>query len=169
MIPAGAIASAREAAMFLANILWESDGLRAKEEYQCKNNPSACVGQYTTPQDVPGQTYWGRGYIQLTWHYNYLAASMALYGDDRLATNAAQVATNEDIAWAVSFWYWKAEVRTDPGVMAGQFGSAVNRINGALECSGPNQDLARKRYQIYKAVLAVFSPGETPIETGCYN
>ncbi|KAJ1999325.1 hypothetical protein GGI04_004618, partial [Coemansia thaxteri] len=136
MVSAGSIASAREAAMFFANILWESDGLRAKEEYDCLTLPTWCAQNYATPEDVPGQTYWGRGYIQLTWHYNYLAASEGLYGDDRLAKNTAQVATNEDIAWNVSFWFWKNNVRTDPGVQAGDFGSSINQINGALECRG---------------------------------
>ncbi|KAJ2465396.1 hypothetical protein GGI02_004707, partial [Coemansia sp. RSA 2322] len=129
MVSAGSIASAREAAMFFANILWESDGLRAKEEYDCLTLPTWCAQNYATPEDVPGQTYWGRGYIQLTWHYNYLAASEGLYGDDRLAKNTAQVATNEDIAWNVSFWFWKNNVRTDPGVQAGDFGSSINQIN----------------------------------------
>ncbi|KAJ2332993.1 hypothetical protein GGH92_008748 [Coemansia sp. RSA 2673] len=155
--------------MFFANILWESDGLRAKEEYDCLTLPTWCAQNYATPEDVPGQTYWGRGYIQLTWHYSYLAASKGLYGDDRLAKNTAQVATNEDIAWNVSFWFWKNNVRTDPGVQAGDFGSSINQINGALECRGSAQDKAKKRYTMYKAVLPIFSPGETPIETGCYN
>ncbi|KAJ2361702.1 hypothetical protein IW150_007177, partial [Coemansia sp. RSA 2607] len=70
-MPDGDIASAREAAMFLANILWESDGLQAKEEYACQDMPDWCAQQYVTPEDVKGQTYWGRGYIQLTWEYNY--------------------------------------------------------------------------------------------------
>ncbi|KAJ2336974.1 hypothetical protein GGI00_000524, partial [Coemansia sp. RSA 2681] len=90
MKSAGSIASSREAAMFLANILWESDGLRAKEEYDCKTLPDWCAQNYKTPEDVAGQTYWGRGYIQLSWHYNYLDASKGLFGDDRLAKDPAQ-------------------------------------------------------------------------------
>ena len=46
---------------------------------------------YQTPNDVPGQYYYGRGYMQLSWQYNYLAASKDLYGDDRLARNPDQV------------------------------------------------------------------------------
>ncbi|KAI9505293.1 hypothetical protein GGI26_000176 [Coemansia sp. RSA 1358] len=165
----GGIASAREAAMFLANILWESDGLRAKQEYDCVQNPEQCAQTYKTPEDVPGQTYWGRGYIQLTWHYNYEDASKGLYGDNRLATDADQVATNEETAWGVSFWFWKANVRSDPGVQAGEFGASVNKINGALECKGSAQDKAKKRYAMYQAILKVFAPHETPNEKGCYN
>ncbi|KAJ2806608.1 hypothetical protein H4R20_001625 [Coemansia guatemalensis] len=168
-MPNGEISSAREAAMFLSNIIWESDGLRAKEEYECKDKPDWCAQNYKTPEDVPGQTYWGRGYIQLSWHYNYEDASKGLYNDERLAKDASQVSKNEDVAWNVSFWYWKANVRSDSGVQAGNFGSSINKINGALECKGAAQDKAKKRYEIYKAVLKVFDPNETPKETGCYN
>ncbi|KAJ2049920.1 hypothetical protein GGH13_008848 [Coemansia sp. S155-1] len=169
MKSAGGIASSREAAMFLANILWESDGLRAKEEYDCQKLPDWCAQNYKTPEDVPGKTYWGRGYIQLTWHYNYIDASKALFGDDRLVKDPAQVAEDEDTAWMVAFWFWKDRVRSDPGVQAGNFGASINKINGGLECRGSAQDKAKKRYAMYKAVLPIFAPGETPKEAGCYN
>ncbi|ORX69860.1 lysozyme-like protein [Linderina pennispora] len=170
MVSKGHIANAREAAMFLSNILWESDGLRAKEEYDCKSLPDWCAQNYKTPSDVPGQTYWGRGYIQLSWHYNYLDASKGLFGDDRLTKNTAQVASNEDLAWGVSFWFWSDRVRSDPGVQAGKFGASINKINGGLECNGgAAADKARKRYAMYKVILPLFAPGETPIESGCYN
>ncbi|KAJ1958956.1 hypothetical protein GGI12_004594 [Dipsacomyces acuminosporus] len=169
MKPAGSISSGREAAMFLANILWESDGLRAKEEYACRDMPDWCAQNYKTPEDTPGQTYWGRGYIQLSWHYNYLDASKELYGDDRLVKNTQEVSKDEDVAWNVSFWFWKDRVRSDPGVQAGKFGASINKINGALECRGAAQDKAKKRYEMYKAILPIFAPGETPIESGCYN
>ncbi|KAJ2359230.1 hypothetical protein IWW50_001520 [Coemansia erecta] len=165
----GGFTSAREAAMFLANILWESDGLQAKEEYDCKDLPDWCAQNYKTPEDVSGKTYWGRGYIQLTWHYNYEAASEGLYGDDRLTKDPSQVATNEDTAWAVSFWFWKENVHSDPGVQAGNFGSSINKINGALECKGAAQDKAKKRYEMYTAILPIFAPSEKPKEAGCYN
>ncbi|KAJ1741962.1 hypothetical protein LPJ78_003958 [Coemansia sp. RSA 989] len=168
-MPKGGISSAREAAMFLANILWESDGLQAKQEYACKDKPDWCAQNYKTPEDEPGKTYWGRGYIQLTWEYNYAAASKALYGDDRLVKNPGEVSSDEDTAWAVSFWFWKANVATDPAVKKGEFGASINKINGALECKGAAQDKAKKRYEMYKAVLPVFAPGEKPIESGCYN
>ncbi|KAJ2720428.1 hypothetical protein GGI07_004615 [Coemansia sp. Benny D115] len=168
-MPKGDISSAREAAMFLANIIWESDGLQAKEEYACQDMPDWCAQNYKTPEDVQGQTYWGRGYIQLTWHYNYIDASEGLFGDDRLTKDPSQVSKNEDIAWEVSFWFWKDRVRTDPGVQEGNFGASINKINGGLECRGGAQDKAKKRYEMYKVILPIFAPGETPKEAGCYN
>ncbi|KAJ2771190.1 hypothetical protein IWQ56_001886 [Coemansia nantahalensis] len=168
-LPKGRISSGREAAMFLANILWESDGLRAKEEYDCKANPDWCAQNYKLPDDSPGKAYWGRGYIQLTWGYNYKAASRALFGSDVLVNNPSLVANNENVAWDVSYWYWSENVHSDPGVQAGKFGASVNKINGALECRGAAQAKAKKRYEMYKVILPIFAPGQAPIEGGCYN
>lgn len=58
----GNIDTKTEAAMFLAQILWESDGLRAKSEYACEH--TGCPGVYGTSRYI-GQNYYGRGYIQL--------------------------------------------------------------------------------------------------------
>lgn len=163
----GSITTKRELAMFLAQILWESGGLIYLSELACALNN--CAGSYQSADDVPGKYYYGRGYIQLTWSYNYKAASLDLYRDLRLLNNPEQVATNDEIAWAVSFWYWQKHVHNRPGVSAGQFGVTTNAINGALECAGPYKDKAKRRFEIYKNVLKAFSINETPIETGCYN
>ena len=60
--PQGGVTSKREAAMFLSQILWESDGLRARAEYACEK--TGCPGVYGTSRYI-GQNYYGRGYIQL--------------------------------------------------------------------------------------------------------
>lgn len=164
--PMGGITSKTELAMFLSEIMWESGGLYYKSELACQTNN--CSGQYVDAVGLPGKYYYGRGYIQLTWGANYKDASNDLFKDDRLLQNPDTVATNEDYAWGVSLWYWKSKVK--PG-LAGtfNFGLATKAINGALECSGSNTDKAKKRYQIYTAVLKVFEPSATPIEAGCYN
>ena len=56
----GKITTKAELAMFLANVLQESGGLRYKKEL----NPPA--GAYSNPPlDVPGKQYYGRGYLQV--------------------------------------------------------------------------------------------------------
>ena len=78
------------------------------------------------------------------------------------------VAENEELCWATALWFWKTRVGKLPEVKKGNFGSSKNAINGGLECGGPNEK-ARKRYDIYRNVLARFKIQETPIEKGCYN
>ena len=60
----GNIYSKLELAMFLSQIMWESDGLRAMREYNCYPTfNSGCA--YSSGIGFPGQNYFGRGYIQL--------------------------------------------------------------------------------------------------------
>ncbi|KAJ1984934.1 hypothetical protein H4R33_004211 [Dimargaris cristalligena] len=156
-----------EAAMFVAQLMWESGGFVYVSEIRCAE--TGCAGDYQTPGvDVPGKTYFGRGYIQLTWAGNYKEASEGLYGDDRLLTNPEQVSSNQDTAVAVSMYYWKAHVHSAPGVSSGQFGAATKAINGALECgSGPNTATAQKRFAIYEKVLKALNLNDTPNSAGC--
>jgi hypothetical protein len=59
----GSIRTKQELAMFLAQILWESDCLRATSEYACaKGCPTAYP---VTGHGYPDKQYFGRGYIQL--------------------------------------------------------------------------------------------------------
>lgn len=105
-LPKGLISTKEEAAMALAQFLHESKGLTKKKEIQCKD--TGCPGQYRVPGcDKPGKDYYGRGYIQLTWCYNYKAASQELYGDESLVNDPDKVARDENVAWDTAFWYWK--------------------------------------------------------------
>ena len=105
----------------------------------------------------------------MTWSYNYKSASQYLYKDLRLYENPDLVAQNDEICWAVSFWFWKDRVHYRSGVSEGQFGVTTRAINGGLECgNGPNVQTAKKRFEIYKRVLLAFNINESPIETGCY-
>ncbi|KAL0485695.1 chitinase [Acrasis kona] len=161
---AGGITSNRELAMFLSEILWESGGLIYKEEIRCKQ--SKCPGDYRSPGDDPHKFYYGRGYIQLTWSYNYRDASKALFGDNRLVNDPDMVARDENVAWKVSFWFWRYRVRTDNRVLQGQFGAATDRINGGQECH-PCRKACNNRFNIYGKVLKAFGISERPNPQGC--
>ncbi len=126
-LPKGLITTKEEAAMALTQFLHESQGLTKKVEIQCKE--TGCPGQYQVPGklrqffisceqrldkvqqssdcDAPGKKYFGRGYIQLSWCYNYKDASHDLYGDDSLVNDPDKVARDENTAWDTAFWFWK--------------------------------------------------------------
>ncbi|KAJ1657716.1 hypothetical protein IWQ61_002927 [Dispira simplex] len=173
----GDITDAREAAMFLTQVLWESDGLRHTTEHGCEDNK--CAGKYASELDYRSSSdgekngtvnqYYGRGYIQLTWASNYLDASKALFGNDLLLKEPLLVSSNDTIAWDTSFWYWKNRVHKEPGVTDGEFGASTKAINGELECGGPNQEKAHKRFELYQKVLKVIAPKEKPNPAGCYE
>ncbi|KAJ1958232.1 hypothetical protein IWQ62_004933 [Dispira parvispora] len=153
----------REVAMFLANIMHESMGLREKSEIRCRN--TGCPGEYGS--GPTGPFYYGRGYIQLTWKENYQRASLAIFGDQRLVDNPDQVATNEDVAWAVSFFYWSNNVHSQGGIQEGQFGVSIRAINGQLECNGSGHPGVQNRIRIYTNVLQAFHINEPVNEAGC--
>ncbi|MEV0246787.1 chitinase [Nocardia sp. NPDC050712] len=162
----GGVSTRGDLAQFLAQILWESDGLQSKEDYLAANSPREAAAAYGGPGDG-GETYHGRGYIQLTWADNYRAASQDLFGDDRLYQSPETVAQDEETAWAVSFWYWRTRVAVAPGYGQG-FGATTKAINGALECSGGDSTKAEKRYEIYTKVAAALN--EKPLgPEGCYS
>jgi len=150
--------------MFLAEVIQESGGLQFKEEIACKD--THCPDNYRSPGDDPNLFYFGRGYLQLTWSYNYKAASEALFNDDRLVTAPDQVASNEDISWQTAYWFWKANVHDDPGVQKGQLGSATNKINGGLECN-PCRAGCPTRFGYYQKVLSAWGMNDTPSNDGC--
>lgn len=155
----------------------------------------------STGLGMENKNYYGRGYIQLSWDYNYKAASIFLFGDEKLIENpdigknefsyqkkllfdsikskffkkiisSFSVASNDDVAWSTAFWFWKKNViegEYGDSVLNENFGAATRAINGALECSGSYQYIAKKRFEIYKKVLVAFNIKNDAKENGCYN
>lgn len=151
-----------EQAMFLANTIWETSGFQFIEEIACKGGGCA-TGMY-----------YGRGYIQLTWDYNYREASYSIYGDDRLLRDPSLVATVEG-AWMTAFWFWTHKVtpvlaKAD-AVRSRSLGYSILVINGFLECNDSSSMTPKNRLVIYNAILKLWgiaqgSPGRI---TGCAN
>jgi predicted chitinase len=52
-----------------------------------------------------GWKYRGRGYIQLTGKKNYMDASMAIYGDDRLVENPDLITQSSQVSAEVTAWF----------------------------------------------------------------
>jgi predicted chitinase len=159
----------REMAAFLANVAHESDELRAVREYDPANYDKYCR---TDPGEscAPGRQYYGRGPIQLSWNFQYLAAGKALGID--LWSQPDLVASDPTIAWQTALWYWMTQI--GPGTMSPHdamvsgagFGETIRSINGALECGKPGDANAAaqvaRRIQFYRRAAALFDvdPGE---------
>lgn len=161
----------REMAAFLANIAHESDFLRALREYNQANHNNYCR-QGPGESCAPGQQYYGRGPIQLSWNYQYLAAGQALGLGRELWADPDRVARDATIAWQTAIWYWMTN--KGPGSMPAHraivdgagFGEAVRAINGAIECDkGPDAPTARnlnRRIKLFRDYSALFKvePGQ---------
>ena len=184
----------QEAAAFLANIAHETTGgwdaapdgrhawgLHFIEEVGCENG--SCTGYCDVNNNIypcaSGQTYHGRGPMQLSWNYNYGAAGQAL-GVDLLA-NPDLVKSDGTLAFQTALWFWMTPQPPKPSchdVMTGRwvpsaedvtagrtpgFGMTNNIINGGLECSIPTNSKVQDRvgfYQRFTQLLGV-TMGET--------
>ncbi|HSC85890.1 MAG TPA: chitinase [Polyangiaceae bacterium] len=163
----------RELAAFLANVSRET-GLLIYIE-QINKSGDYCAEQQ--PYGCPAGTnqYYGRGPIQLSWNYNYRAASLALFGDDRLLQAPSLVATTPSIAWATGFWFWMNGGGDysphDAIVTGGGFGDTIRIINGGEECDGGYQSYAEEavsqRVCWYEKYVAEFDTTVGPGDLNC--
>jgi putative chitinase len=90
------------------------------------------------PQPGDGWKYRGRGLKQLTFKDNYLRASKAFFGDDRLVKNPDLVVTDKNIAVETGAWYFKTKNISDYADKKawGECGALVN-------AGKPNADPAK--------------------------
>lgn len=181
----------RELAAFLANIAHETTGGWATAPDGPHSwglcwiteggtvDPSA-LPDYCSPSQewpcAPGEKYFGRGPIQLSWNYNYGQCGQALGLD--LLSDPDQVATDPSIAFRTALWFWMTPQAPKPSchdVMTGQwaptaddtaagrvpgFGLTVNIINGGIECGYPSPGQVLDRLGFYDRFTQIL--GTTP-------
>jgi len=164
----------REVAAFLANLGHETTGGWATAPdgpyawglcwitEGATVDPSA-LPDYCSPSAewpcAPGQKYFGRGPMQLSWNYNYGQCGVAL--GLPLLTNPDLVASDPTVAFRTALWFWMTPQAPKPSchdVMVGRFtpspadvaagrmagfGLTIDIINGGLECGhGPDARVA---------------------------
>jgi predicted chitinase len=150
----------REVAAFLGNVTHETGDLVYVEEINrggyCDSSPWFCPCE-------PGKSYYGRGPIQLSWNYNYCAASQSIFGDrEVLRRNPERVAQEPWLAWATALWFWMTQngagTMTAHNAMVNQrgFGETIRTINGGLECNGANPHTVQLRIGYYQEVVQLF-------------
>ncbi|MGZ3418201.1 MAG: glycoside hydrolase family 19 protein [Polyangiales bacterium] len=143
----------REIAAFLANVAHETGYLVYVEEIAKADYTDYGIG--CTP--APGKRYYGRGPIQISWNYNYCAASQSIFGDPNvLREDPDRVARDAWVAWATGIWFWMTEAgagsfTAHAGITDGHgFGETIRTINGGLECGGKNPTQVNSRIDAYK-------------------
>ncbi|MBN8613693.1 MAG: hypothetical protein J0L92_24065 [Deltaproteobacteria bacterium] len=181
----------REVAAFLANIAHETTGgwdTAPDGRYAwglcwitegATVDPSA-LPEYCSPSAEwpcePGQKYFGRGPMQLSWNYNYGQCGVAL--GLPLLTSPDLVASDPTIAFRTALWFWMTPQSPKPSchdVMTGGyaptpddasagrlpgFGLTVNIINGGLECGHGADDRVNDRIGFYERFTTLL--GTTP-------
>ncbi|CAK9869808.1 unnamed protein product [Sphagnum jensenii] len=154
--------TAQEVAAFCAHATQETTGLFYINEI---DESTYCDTNYTQYPCATGQEYYGRGPFQLTWNYNYGAASGSV-GYNILA-DPDEVATNATLSFETALWFWTTPASPKPSchnVMVGNwtpssediadgrepgFGETINIINGGLEC-GTSSAAANNRITYYE-------------------
>ncbi|CAF1534923.1 unnamed protein product, partial [Didymodactylos carnosus] len=136
---------------FLAHVAHETNYLQVYRE-NCQQY-SACNNYQTSwcsVQATPGQQYYGRGWLQLSYPCNYNDAGTAL--GLPLLNNPDLVAQSDETASATGIWYWTANGVNVPA-SKGNFGATTNIIN-PYECTGhPGQAMQSSRVQTYQAAM----------------
>jgi len=136
-----------------------------------------CVDQGFDCTCAAGQTYQGRGPVQLSWNYNYAAFSKYIYGDASVLINdPVRVATNATLAYQAGLWFWMTPQNPKPschdaltgawqpsaadsadGRIPGYYGMTTNIINGGLECNMPTNSKVVDRVEYYKRYAGVLN------------
>ncbi|CAM6035232.1 unnamed protein product [Sphagnum compactum] len=164
----------REVAAFCAHVCQETSCLvhvnEIEQHIYCEPRVTYCCAQ--------GKKYFGRGPLQLSWNYNYGAASPSVGSD--ILCNPDKVAEDPVLAFKTAIWFWTTPQHPKPSchdVIVGRwspsvndvelgrkpgFGQTINIINGGKECGalwGKEGQNRVKYYKDFSGSLNV-SPGE---------
>ncbi|CAK9215606.1 unnamed protein product [Sphagnum troendelagicum] len=163
----------QEIAAFCAHVTQETSGLVYINEI---DQSQYCDPSSTQYPCAAGQEYYGRGPLQISWNFNYGAASASV-GSNILA-NPNQVSSDPVLAFKTALWFWTTASPPKPSchdVMIGNwtpssadiaagrepgFGETINIINGGIECDQTSAAASNRitYYQNFCSQLGV-SPG----------
>ncbi|KAJ0249415.1 hypothetical protein HA466_0149110 [Hirschfeldia incana] len=121
---------------------------------------------------APGQFYYGRGPIMLSWNYNYGPCGRDL--GLNLLKDPTIVSNDPVISFQAAIWFWMTPQAPKPSchdvitdqwqpspadISAGRlpgYGVITNIINGGLECGGRNVALVQDRISFYTRYCGMF-------------
>jgi hypothetical protein len=137
-----------ELAILMGNIAHESGAFRYTEEI-------ACAGVTHVTGQCPYGLYHGRGYIQISWDYNYREAANYL-NNPAIFSNPDIVMHDPTVNWQTVQWYWVTRVQPTFNRQGVTMGASVRAINGGLECdSGPINSQRVKFIQCFQQQFGV--------------
>jgi len=119
----------------------------------------ACAGVTSVTAQCPYGLYHGRGYIQLSWDYNYKAAANYL-NNQQVYTNPNIVMNDAIVNWQTVQYFWVTNVQPRFAKSGVTLGASVRAINGGIECDqGP---IAAQRVQLIQCFERQFG---APVDT----
>ncbi|XP_057781418.1 chitinase 5-like isoform X4 [Salvia miltiorrhiza] len=146
--------SKREIAAFFAHVTHETGHMCYTREI---NKAIYCNSNKQWPC-TPGQRYYGRGPLQLTWNYNYGPAGQALNFDG--LNNPDIVARDPAISFKAALWFWMNRVHT--AITSGRgFGATIRAIHGG-ECDGGRPAAVTARVNYYTSYCNQFGVNPGP-------
>jgi len=172
----------REVAAFLAQTSHETSGWWAGQPFnwgyffstELCSGCLYCSASTQYPCAV-NQSYYGRGPIQISWNYNYGAASAAILGSPTtLLDNPDMVLQNGVVAFQTALWFWMTAQPPKPSahsvmtggwtpsasdIAAGRvvgYGMVTNIINGGLECDVSTPATVESRVGYYLTYTSYF-------------
>jgi predicted chitinase len=183
----------RECAAFLANMSHETGAGQyvveinktgpAGEVCYCQGggtcgvtcNSSNTSGSCTASND---NWYYGRGWLQISWDFNYCSASYFANGtgNKQYVNQATILETDEPASTAASLWYWMTQngpftKSAHAGIIDDQsFGETIKSINGSLECpslGGSNTAQRDHRIQLFNSFISILGTTAGTGSTTC--
>jgi hypothetical protein len=184
----------RELCAFLANMAYETGGgwddapggyyqwgLYFTDEKGCeKGCPHYSDSTKINYLPVAGQSYHGRGPLQISWNYNYgQFGEMYFHDKEKLLKDPGLVTRNPMISFASAIWFWVTPQFPKPSchdiitnhwipsqkdIASGRvpgFGAVVNVINGGIECGNGIRD-SKYRYGYYRFFCLYFQVDPGP-------
>ena len=139
-----------------------------------------CDGALMGDEDgyIPASAvFFGRGAIQLSWNYNFRAASEALTSDpNTFCENPDLVATTPEYAWGAGIFFWMENLKEETtchieALKSHDFGGTLNNINGGLECpayhGGWHGEAVKMRLNRYCRATATLGLDSIMVMDGC--
>lgn len=180
----------RDIAAFFANVARQTARLHYVEQV---NQSTACASTVTYAPCAPGKKYFGRGPMQLSWNYNYYAASTCLGLGTSLLTTPDVVAEDAVITWRTGLWFWntgganRCKIQNDAcatppdtsscdsphrAMTSGRgFGATIDLVNGAIECGDKPDEAAKnavkERVCFYQDFVKILGTTPGPGELSC--